>query len=89
MTETTTARSEQQTATANLLPIDRSIPLVVDLDGTLLLTDTLHESFLATVFRSFGTGLVGALKGSAQPRSGKTLPERSPRDRRRCPACAR
>lgn len=63
MTETTIASSEQQTATANLLPIDCSFPLVVDLDGTLLLTDTLHESFLATVFRSFGTGLVGALKG--------------------------
>ena len=63
MTETTMVRFEQQTAAANLIPIDCSIPLVVDLDGTLLLTDTLHESFLATVFRSFGTGLVGALKG--------------------------
>lgn len=63
MIDTTMASSEQQTAIANLIPIDYSIPLVVDLDGTLLLTDTLHESFLATVFRSFGTGLVGALKG--------------------------
>jgi 4-hydroxybenzoate polyprenyltransferase/phosphoserine phosphatase len=45
------------------IPVDRSIPLVVDLDGTLLLTDTLHESFVAALFRSFGSGLIGALKG--------------------------
>jgi hypothetical protein len=47
-----------------LIPIDCSIPRVVGLDGTLLLTDILHESFLATAFSSFGTGLVGALKGA-------------------------
>ena len=55
--------SEQQMAGKGLIPIDCSIPLVVDLDGTLLLTDTLHESFVATLCRSFGAGIVGAVKG--------------------------
>jgi hypothetical protein len=63
MTQTTMLRSEQ-TALVIHIPIDCSIPRVVDLDGTLLLTDILHESFLATAFSSFGTGLVGALKGA-------------------------
>ena len=45
------------------IPIDRSIPLVVDLDGTLLLTDTLYESFFATISRSFGAAFVASLKG--------------------------
>lgn len=45
------------------LPTDLSVPLVVDLDGTLLLTDTLHESFIAALSRSFGAGLIWAIKG--------------------------
>jgi 4-hydroxybenzoate polyprenyltransferase/phosphoserine phosphatase len=63
MVESVMASSERQIGTADLTRIDCSIPLVVDLDGTLLLTDTLHESFVATLFRSFGIGLASALKG--------------------------
>jgi 4-hydroxybenzoate polyprenyltransferase/phosphoserine phosphatase len=63
MAETFIASPERQAAAADLISIDCSIPLVVDLDGTLLLTDTLHESFVATLFRSFGIGLASALKG--------------------------
>jgi 4-hydroxybenzoate polyprenyltransferase len=44
------------------LPLDCSIPLVVDLDGTLLLTDSLHESFVSSLFRSFGVSIVTVLK---------------------------
>jgi 4-hydroxybenzoate polyprenyltransferase len=44
------------------IALDRSIPLIVDLDGTLLLTDTLHESFVAALFRSFGVGIGSMLK---------------------------
>lgn len=63
MTETTITHSERQTASADFIPIDCSIPLVVDLDGTLLLTDTLHETFISTLFRSLGIGVISALKG--------------------------
>ena len=42
MTQTTMLRSEQM-ALVILIPIDCSIPRVVGLDGTLLLTDILHE----------------------------------------------
>jgi 4-hydroxybenzoate polyprenyltransferase len=63
MTEATMISSKQHIAGADIIPIDISVPFVVDLDGTLLLTDTLHESFVAALFRSFGVGLVGALKG--------------------------
>lgn len=63
MTETAMASSGRQIAAPECIPVDCSIPLVVDLDGTLLLTDTLHESFVATLFRPFGIGLVSALKG--------------------------
>jgi 4-hydroxybenzoate polyprenyltransferase len=34
------------------LPNDIGVPLIVDLDGTLLLTDTLHESFIGLVFQA-------------------------------------
>src|ERR1700681_128764 len=34
------------------LDIETWVPLVVDLDGTLVLTDTLHESFAALLFKS-------------------------------------
>ena len=62
MTETAMATSERQIPAAECIPVDSSIPIVVDLDGTLLLTDTLHESFVAALFRSFGVGIVGMLK---------------------------
>jgi phosphoserine phosphatase len=45
-----------------LAEFDSTVPLVVDLNGTLLLTDTLHESFMTVLTRSLGSGLVGALK---------------------------
>lgn len=63
MTETTISSSQAPTAGLGFIPIDISIPLVVDLDGTLLLTDTLHESFIVALFRSFGIGLTSVLKG--------------------------
>lgn len=63
MTETAIATSQTPAAGLGSIPIDCSIPLVIDLDGTLLLTDTLHESFVATLFRSFGISIAGALKG--------------------------
>ena len=63
MNEVSMENSAKHMANGNLIPIDCSIPLVVDLDGTLLLTDTLHESFLAVLFGSLGVGLLGALKG--------------------------
>ena len=52
----------EETPETPLISIERSVPLVVDLDGTLLLTDTLHESFAAVAFSSLGSGLVGSLK---------------------------
>ena len=36
---------------ASVLDIETSIPLVVDLDGTLTVTDTLYESFAKLLFR--------------------------------------
>jgi 4-hydroxybenzoate polyprenyltransferase len=50
------------------LDIDIRIPLVVDLDGTLILTDTLYESFARLIFRdpvSAVQGLLLIAKGPA------------------------
>ena len=63
MTETAMVRSEKQTAVANLNPIDWSIPLQVDLDGTLLLSDTLQSR--SWPHSSVHSGLAwSALKGA-------------------------
>ncbi|MGO9895631.1 MAG: UbiA family prenyltransferase [Bryobacteraceae bacterium] len=63
MNETAISNSQPQAGGPVSIAIDISIPLVVDLDGTLLLTDTLHESFIAALFRSFGISLASVLKG--------------------------
>jgi 4-hydroxybenzoate polyprenyltransferase/phosphoserine phosphatase len=62
MTEVATICPEAGSGPADPIPVDRSVPLIVDLDGTLLLTDTLHESFVAALFRSFGVGIGSMLK---------------------------
>ena len=36
------------------LNIETSVPLVVDLDGTLTLSDTLYESFAKLLFQEIG-----------------------------------
>jgi 4-hydroxybenzoate polyprenyltransferase/phosphoserine phosphatase len=62
MTIAATTDREVIPALAGPIPVDRSVPLIVDLDGTLLLTDTLHESFVVALFRSFGVGIASMLK---------------------------
>src|SRR5690349_19445557 len=47
---------------ASALNIDTCVPLVVDLDGTLIVTDTLHESFAKLLFRSPLAALGAALQ---------------------------
>ncbi len=43
---------DDRPAEATPLAVDPSVPLAVDLDGTLLLTDTFHESVLRAVLRA-------------------------------------
>src|SRR5205814_10719081 len=53
---------------ASTLDIDARVPLVVDLDGTLTLADTLYESFAKLLFQNPAAALASALylmKGTA------------------------
>ena len=46
---------------ASTLDIDARVPLVVDLDGTLTLTDTLYESFAKLLFQNPAAALASTL----------------------------
>ncbi|WP_187830171.1 UbiA family prenyltransferase [Siccirubricoccus phaeus] len=62
MTETAAATGQRQQDLAPPRPA-RPLPLAVDLDGTLLATDTLHEGLVAALFRQFWAlpGVLAAL----------------------------
>lgn len=47
---------------ASALDIETTVPLVVDLDGTLTVTDTLHESFVRLVFQDPPAALASLLR---------------------------
>jgi 4-hydroxybenzoate polyprenyltransferase len=68
----------------NTLNIDPAIPLVVDLDGTLTLTDTLWESFARVLFQS----PLGALSAALRLSGGRAAVKRAIADRCRLDAAS-
>ena len=61
---------------ASMLGIETNIPLVVDLDGTLTVTDTLYESFAKLLFRD----PLAALASLAQIARGRAAAKRYSRN---------
>src|SRR6476659_9648297 len=68
----------------NTLNIDPAIPLVVDLDGTLTLTDTLWESFARVLFQT----PLGALSAALRLSRGRAAVKRAIADRCRLDAAS-